>query len=343
MKFASVLLFFVSQLAHSQTNPFSARSTPLALELNAEKERTNCENIDLRSEFARRNLPDRRHQDTTGWCYAFVGADLVSYELRQNISPADIARQYINNETPEHLASFEAVWRDPVAQFLPLGGGFTSIAIEATREEGFCLEAEFPSEDYSWSEEQEQAMLAMYPNKNRPEECLYTENVVPLFTGAATADLLRLVESDEFKRILNQLPNSVCQSRIPLPPNLRVESLVKKGPEPFEHPSHGTFYQRIDEVLSGNRPVSLGINSSVLARPMESLRSISSSGHQVVLAGRRFNADSGRCEYLIRNSDSSCQTYHSEYECENNHVWVPREIMRLGTFSADFISGQSAD
>lgn len=342
MKFALSILISFSALA--QTNPFAARSTPLALDLNADHERADCGQIDLRPEFAQRNLPDRRHQDTTGWCYAFVGADLVSYEVRQNVSPADIARQYINNATPEHLASLDAVRRNPVAQFQPLGGGFTKTAVEATRPGGFCLESEFPSEDYSWSEEQERAMIAMYPNKNdRPDECLYTENIVPLFTGIPVRELLGLVHSDDFRRILNQLPNSVCQSRISLPENLRIQNVARKGREPYNDRRHESFYQRIDSVLTGNRPVSLSINSSIFNRPMESLRSLADAGHQVVLAGRRLNPATGRCEYLIRNSESSCQNYYSEYECENNHVWIPREIVRMGTFGADFITSDSAD
>jgi hypothetical protein len=343
--FFFVILILVSPLAHSQDSASFELLTPFSLGLNSERERASCGDIDLRSEFVRRNLPDRRHQDTTGWCYAFVGADLVSYELGQNISPADIARQYINTERPASLASLEAVMSNPnlVAQDQPLGGGFTKRALEATGTGGFCLESDFPSEDYSWSEAQEQAMIAMYPNKDRPMECLYSDSIVPLFTGAATADLLAIVRANDFRRILNRLPESVCRSRIPLPSNLTVENLVKKGGEPFDHQGHNVFYQGIDDVLSGSRPVSLAINSSVLQRPTPRLRSLRNTNHQVVLAGRRFNAESGRCEYLIRNSDSSCQTYHSEYECENNHAWVPREIVRMGTFSADFIRSGSAD
>lgn len=343
MRLVLFLLILVPPLAHSQTSAPHEFLTPFSLALNPERERASCEDVDLRSEFARRNLPDRRHQDTTGWCYAFVGADLVSYELGQNISPADIARQYINIERPAHLANLEAVMNNPMAQFQPLGGGFTKMALDATRTGGFCLESEYPSEDYSWSEEQERAMIALYPNKDRPLVCLNEDSIVPLFTGAATADLLAIVRTDDFKRILNRLPESVCRSRIPLPSNLSVENLVKKGSEPFDHQSHDRFYHGIDDALSGSRPVSLAIHTSVLHTPTSRLRHLRNTNHQVVLAGRRFNAESGRCEYLIRNSDSSCQTYHSEYECENNHAWVPREIMRMGTFSADFIHSGSAD
>jgi hypothetical protein len=345
MRLILFLLILVSPFAHSQTGASAEFLTPFSLALNPVRERASCGDVDLRSEFARRNLPDRRHQDTTGWCYAFVGADLVSYELGQNISPADIARQYINTERPTSLASLEAVMRNPnvIAQAMPLGGGFTKKALEATSTGGFCLESEFPSEDYSWSAEQELAMMAKYPNKDRPMECLNADSIVPLFTGAATADLLSIVRAHDFRRILNRLPESVCRSRIPLPANLRLENLSKKGAEPFDHQGHDPFYQGIDDVLSGSRPVSLAIHSSVLDRPSARLRALRNTNHQVVLAGRRFNAGSGRCEYLIRNSDSSCQTYHAEYECENNHVWVPREVMRMGTFSADFISSGSAD
>ena len=59
--------------------------------LNSEKllSKDKCQNTDLRS-----TLPPIRDQDSVGWCYAYLAADLVSQKSGKNISAVELALNY---------------------------------------------------------------------------------------------------------------------------------------------------------------------------------------------------------------------------------------------------------
>lgn len=323
---------------------------PVELTYDPSEERMNCEgSIDLRDNFAQRNLPDRRHQDTTGWCYAFVAADLASYELGLNISPADIARNYLASANPEHLTSEEL---HPLAQFQPLGGGFTSEALRLSHEPGFCLEENFPSQDYVQSLAGGLEIVANQVNPQNfgmpskgggetdqvvPEICLNEIRLREIFPIATIDRQLSFIQDHQFARILNNISEiGICQQRIPLPTNTNLHFLQRFGIEPH-HPQNSSFYAQIDAVMAQQKPISLSIDRNMFSLPINrGFTQYTDSSHQVILAGRRFNAESGRCEYLLRNSEGSCRDYAEEYECENNHVWIPRKIVQMGTVAIDY-------
>ena len=54
------------------------------------------------------------------------------------------------------------------------------------------------------------------------------------------------------------------------------------------------------------------------------------SPHAVLAVGRRYNPQSKKCEFLIRNSwGESCSPYQNKYakasHCDKGYLWVPRE------------------
>lgn len=316
---------------------------PLEIEYHLEEERQSCEPIDLRAEFEARGLPDVRHQDSTGWCYAYVGADLVSYELKKNISAADIARQYLNRGNTEHITNGSGM-----NSSFPLGGGFTDQAITLTNEGGgFCLEEEFPSEDYSIS--LAHAPVIQYPaNSGAAKQqtqliCLETEILAEMYNQIPIRNLLETIVSNEMRSILNVLARSRCTQRFTLPSDIKINSVSRMIGHPYDSPENLPLYQKIDDVLSDNRPVSVTIDSSSFSSiPKDRIRLAPSPEHQAVIAGRRFNQENGRCEYLIRNSESGCQSYNQEYECENNHFWMPRKLVRMASGSADYFTASAS-
>lgn len=318
----------------------------LQYEIDPVIERENCgETVDLRAEFERRNLPDRRHQDTTGWCYAFVAADLVSFETSQNISASDIARQYLNRADPARLLTLEQIRQSPLAQNAPLGGGYTDIAINLTREAGFCLEDDFPSEDYSSSIHT--GIQLELDETGKPifeQSCIDRARIEPLYTQIEIAELLEMVTNNEFINILNNLAISECRQRIQLEPTNQFTKIVREKYFPYNAPPNNTLFNTIDNVIGSGRPVGVSLDPSALTgNPRQSLLSSPVlANHQILIAGRRFNNETQQCEYLIRDSQGSCET-RGNYECENNHAWYPREIIRMGSVTAEYFEGSSGN
>ena len=314
---------------------------PLELNVNPERESRNCETVDLSEEFRQRNLPDRRHQDSTGWCYAFVAADLVSFEVSRNVSPAWLARQYLNYGSPNHLLGDLS----PLAQSQPLGGGFTQEAIELTRaNDGFCVEEEFPSEDYSQSLSHSLLVQIEEDDLGTPSKraedllCLDTARIAPLYNQIPIQNLLSLVRSNDFRLILNNLANSQCTTIVNLPSETRVTRVIRVKQTPYDTQDNDEFINSMDNVLSSNKPLSISIDSAAFTpNPRNSIRR-GNATHQVIAMGRRFNQSSGQCEYLIRNSEGNCESYNQNFECNNGHFWMSREMVRMASAAADFIN-----
>lgn len=350
------VLFFTSQLQAQEAedvNDLQFLQSSLNLDYNREEEEQGCSNIDLRDRFEEKNIPDRRHQDTTGWCYAFVAADLVSYELGENVSAADIARQYLNEVNPQHLQEEQL---NPLVQGQPLGGGHTIVAINSSRENGFCPESQFPSQDYAQSAEGGLAIAANDIIQVQPivdkssvdpdylagnDICLERERLREIFVIPQLDRLLDLVRNRPFSRILNNIAESEdCPQRLQLPADRQMNHVRRSNPQDWSDPKNQEFYETINDTLGSGRPLSLGIDPRMYRpNPRNAYVHRPQYSHQVIAAGRRFNHMSGRCEYLIRNSESTCLGYNEEYECENNHVWVPRKMVQIGTSSIDYFSG----
>ncbi|MCC7440029.1 MAG: hypothetical protein IT285_00260 [Bdellovibrionales bacterium] len=60
--------------------------------------------------------------------------------------------------------------------------------------------------------------------------------------------------------------------------------------------------------------------------------------HAVVVAGRRWNESSGRCQFLVRNSwGTSCAGYPSELDCEQGSLWVDEADVGESTFNLTWL------
>ncbi|MBC7714327.1 MAG: hypothetical protein H7177_13365, partial [Rhizobacter sp.] len=60
--------------------------------------------------------------------------------------------------------------------------------------------------------------------------------------------------------------------------------------------------------------------------------------HESTLIGRKFNPESGQCEYLIKNSwgGGDCQQT-SSIKCEDGNFWVPRTALKNNIDSATWL------
>lgn len=312
----TVLLAFTQ--AFAQFPDLNQQRRPYPLPHDPAEEAAQCSSVDLRSEFALRGLPSERRQGESGWCYAFVVADLASYIQRENLSPASVARANFRAHPEAYLAGGLGM-----QDIYPLGGGFMNLAWQAVGAEGLCTEDSFPSEDYH----------APGPVPARPGEPKPPEPYVPLsseaiaehFPHADLAAMLEQIQFASFRRVLQTLETSSCEPRqvrgeMRWKVRRRFEDRILEAP--------------LDMALDEGRPVGVAIDAGFLMRaPTRQMVATPSAGHAVVIAGRRFDEASGRCQYLVRNSQGDCSQYGAGASCRDNHVWVSRQLVRLGSLA----------
>ena len=88
----------------------------------------------------------------------------------------------------------------------------------------------------------------------------------------------------------------------------------------------------INRVLEKGEPIYLAYHSSVLMNGINIPNSVyynsGESSHASVITGRRFNPETNKCEYLIKNSyGTGCSLYARNLECENGQIWLPEELL----------------
>ncbi|MDO9181751.1 MAG: hypothetical protein Q7U04_05055, partial [Bacteriovorax sp.] len=122
------------------------------------------------------NLNNVRNQDDVGWCYAYAGADLLSYRLNKIVSAVSL---YSSGQTIE---------RD-INSLIGNGGNIKS-AIDnyLALNKGICLEEDLPSSDFKFCTHRDYAdfLKALYKsaaNTLSNDQCL-EENLKQAFPSA---------------------------------------------------------------------------------------------------------------------------------------------------------------
>ena len=77
----------------------------------------------------------------------------------------------------------------------------------------------------------------------------------------------------------------------------------------------------INNRLEKGELLGVTYNSSVLSDPYD----FEDGSHASTIVARRFNYDSFKCEYLVRNSWGDSCHYSDEYECKEGNIWLPEE------------------
>ena len=301
-----------------------AQKAPLNITYDAVEERNNCSEFDLRPEMLRMGIPARNYQGESGWCYAFVAADMVSYELGVSVSAADIAINHINSHPQQMIRSSH------IASIYPLGGGFAGQAIGDLNHRGVCLDSDY-SIDLSVPEAT--SIITVGPNGQAiktppPETILNYGKVSELFPNQLIKNLLRNVRQNSFRQALNQLAESSCTPQFS-DIKLETESYtwrpnVQKREE---------FNSRLDQVLNRRQMLALAYDPSITGRNMYSvsIQTNPSDSHISTIVGSRFNSAKGRCEILLRNTERECDSYNTDFECRDNHLWIPKKLMKIGS------------
>lgn len=279
--------------------------------------------VDLRNSA----LGEVRDQDSIGWCYAFAAADLLTYKLGKKVSAADIAMNY-NDGWYNNILKKVGLSEQDFAGSSPLG---IEKAISNTKEKGgACLEKNFRSEDNGYSTIMSN-LIEIDNIKKKPGilnsiTCSSVDQRV--FPTIQAEDFLEITENTSRATLMSMLSDKACKPRISL------KGIEVKYATPLRGDTTEVFNQ-VDKQLNQKNILAIAYNPKLLYD-----RNTKKSGkHMSNIVGRRFNKNSGECEYLIRNSwGRGCRSYDSKYACEAGNIWLPKSVISKGLVNVSFIN-----
>lgn len=303
----------------------------------------NCGAVDLSSQMG-----PIRDQDSVGFCHAVAAADLLSYKLKNRISAASIMVQYNANEDEAPFVRFMGKKESE------LFGGQTDEAIRIGLDKGLCLEKDFPSEYagngefapknlYDFMKKTESAAKKNESQKIKDKVLDYTSFGVlnrlwqnrrsPACDVTLPSSLMSVQQMGNLKNIESVIRNSTskdvfynleasaCNGRRIKSPPLKVV----KVPVSSDIATRTKAIAAIDEQLNKKNPSAISYYPEYLKNENAGR---SGKPHASTVVGRQLNKETGRCEYLIRNSyGSTCPNPKSspKVSCKNGNYWVSRE------------------
>lgn len=305
-----------------------------------------CKPVDFRQTFPL----EMRNQNNLAWCYAHSAADYLqfTYQLSEQISAADIAILYSNSKWSRFLKFFQGLFDGDVRRE-PAQTGLIKDAVKMIRAQGYCPESSLPSDEWTrlYSDgrtEKVEILKAVMDMYN-----LHTQvhkNAVPSAEDLpwryqfknipTTQEFYNLLRSSKKSQLLRSLRIAACQKDRKRFEDLPIETAFRiKGPLTFA---------RINGTMDwAKAPVSIDFFSDVLRNFDHPKRRIKDL-HTTLLYGRRFNTNSGQCEYLIKDSyGPQCSKYDPQIACEAGYVWLPENKLYRALTSVYFMSRPRSD
>lgn len=313
---------------------------------------------DFRDQFPDK-LPPIRDQGSIGWCYAYSVSDLVSFNSGKVVSARSIAQANnlaVNQETlaygaynsiagligaakkePAHLSqenteNVMSAFRGIRSVSEREGGIEQTAFLRAKARDGFCLERDIPSGSHEESDigatiEVFQAFDSELTAANTQEEkselarkfcnentALFQQYFPNGFKEGVVNALLANASGDSF----TYLSQEQCKDRVDMG-EYRTDYIPKTSP--------GSTVSVLDGFLDRNEISAVGYQTDFMGQerldengePLENY-------HSSTIIGRRFNEETGRCQYLLRNSwGTDCSVYPDSMECEKGNIWVSED------------------
>jgi hypothetical protein len=262
-----------------------------------------CSSVDLRPRLYAAGVPEARPQGESGWCYAFVAAELLSYRFGFNVSAADVALS--------HLALNGRMLAGRELGPFPVGGGFSSYALEAAARRGGCREDQMP----------------LRPGPPDTASCDLTPRALALFEDPAIRERAPAVRPG-FCAALNELgERGRCASPAPLP-----GVSVARHMRPEDGLSAEQLLAAVDQELDRRNMVALDVDSLIFLQPERARWD--DNDHAVSVVGREWR--DGACRYIVRNAGEDCAGFAGEAAagCRAGTVRLSADTLRRGATRA---------
>lgn len=291
-----------------------------------EAESANCTSVDMRPEFG-----PVRDQDSIGWCYAYVAADLLSYKTGQKVSAVDVAVNYNDSEALLRGAR-KTMFNKDESEF---EGGQIAKAVLSSAEKGLCLDRKLSSDDMGQmnlkaaiqSVEQIKSSKNKSMNPNLVDCDLRGFN--RLFPSINTKDLFEIVQRSTKADFINKLVDKACQPRLKLPKETKVETVyfMFRGLE-----TKSEKFREIDQQLTKKNPIGITVWAELFFKG-------EGGSHAMTIVGREWDKNKKQCLYIVRNSwGASCEGSNGQFEkCENGNIYISKGRLLKQMIFADYI------
>jgi hypothetical protein len=364
---AAPILFFVfccvlpavPRWAFGSAAPTPASSAPVAPSSGA----ASCTTISIDES----HMGPIRDQGTSGLCFAFAAADLISHDSRRAVSPMGVGinmyRYFAQGGGDKrHRGYFRSFASRQLSAPSGPYGGWADEALYAADAHGVCSERSAPSDirgildpakerPLDQHENQLAEALAFVQGGPRPadDSCNPTTAAVSrLLPGAPMESVVSILRSPDEQSRWGRLIDQTCE-RVP---HRRVgDRLVKRE---ARYSQTTPISLGVDQGLAMQRPVALTYDvshlMSISGGTWDQLQGLSDrfglgtvratgSDHVSVVVGRRFNQRTNQCEYRVRNSwGKNCPAHFTrEFGCEDGYFWLSSNTLNAVSTSSVYI------
>ena len=325
MKRFIFLIIFTSQFVFADDNQRFAPSTE-----------SECTTVDYRNIFQLK----ARDQKKIAWCFAHASADNLQFQERTKtqISAADIAINFSHSTVSRLLNFFNHAFdgnTDPYAAEY----GLAKIAINMIKDQGYCPESIFPSEDWTRIDlqgnqtkvEVAAAATEIYELQSELKKRQNLgENVkisdLPFYYSFNNVDkktFANLLMNSKKNKLLDNMRNVICQGqRVPF----------KSEIDPGMFFGKNRIIRKLNTALDSRKPASLDFSSQVLKDLDKDKTTLDL--HTVAVVGRKFDSVTRQCQYLLKDSyGPACDKYDPRIECDKGYLWIPENHLIKATLS----------
>ena len=281
------------------------------------KEKKSCSDVDLRKESKSKNniLPPIRDQDSVGWCFAYTGADFISYYMGKSLS----ALAFSVKNYQEELKKEGNVLSN-------LAGGNLKHLLEKLKNSGnLCTEEQVNSEDitltggYRYQLQKTLKSLEDFVSQTEQKDevsffCGIRNHLSKLFPNLNMQDFIDILKSEDENTVLIAAINKACDKKdsIPLPKDFSIAL------------NNHMNLDELHEILDRKDLFVATFDVSLLVSDMER------TNHMSSIVGRRYNKDKNRCEFLLKNSWGETCYPQYKHECDKGYLWIPEKDLMGG-------------
>lgn len=314
---------------------------------------TSCSDVDLRADMG-----PIRNQSDKGWCFANVGADLLTAAHKdqmngQQVSASYTAINYFFTDVFQKTKKIDSVFGDS-------GGIYDAMNVIIAKQR-LCLQANdnkmmsrgLPGPLSSKLAEFKLLydQYQLYKKTRDAKQILATRDQLAaansFLSDYSQSDIINALDKPTLDEAAYELVNLICRDSSVIT-NKQVQfqfyyldpgsnGMIVDGNTQF-YTNNVIFMNEINKSLSRGKPVAFSYKvEQVLTTP-----AIASGYHASIIAGRRFNKETQTCEYIVRNSwGDACETYINQNgsivkvdiykgRCMNgNYILSFQELLRI--------------
>lgn len=299
---------------------------------------TECSEIDLRKNAP----PDLKSffstintQGDLNWCYAYSAADLLSWEAETPISATYSAIKSNNN-----LNIFSKLFRNIGKHFFGMNKiipefGDTASAIKLGLKNGVCPDKIMPAKNPNIQKIDKEISLINQRYLDKPDDSITCDEHRRLFPTKEVAELIPIIGEIQYKTVqekLNKIADSVCDKNLIKPNGYRKINSFNASDIDVVNSVNDHF---TSEPAS---PISLTISIGAIDNPHSTNGSL--MAHAVTILGRKFDPESNKCTYLIRDSNgqAACKDYAKNNKCKDGYYWITDESIHRGAWNITYIT-----